>query len=158
MSILDSLYKKETWLEFLEHKKNSEFYWENEEKSLNEKEEYISVCDKIFSIERFPLPKLTKLNKKFSEKKRMVFIFGYKEKYVFKLLAYLLHKYDYLFNSNLFSFRQNISVQTALDSLIKQNNNNQLYSYKVDIHDYFNSVDTDTMVSILRKNITDDEK
>ena len=88
----------------------------------------------------------------------MVFIFGYKEKYVFKLLAYLLHKYDYLFNNNLFSFRQNISVQTALDSLLKQNKNNELYSYKVDIHDYFNSVDTDIMVSILRKNIVDDEK
>ena len=159
MSILDCLCKKETWLEFLEHKKNSEFYWEDEEKSLSEfieKEEYIPVCDKIFSKERFPLPKLTKLNKKFSEKKRMVFIFGYKEKYVFKLLAHLLHKYDYVFENNLFSFRQNISVQTALDSLLKQNKNNELYSYKVDIHDYFNSVDTDTMVSVLRKNITDD--
>ena len=87
MSLLEQLYQKETWLEFLKHKQDSGFFWEDEDKALCkyiENEEYISVCDQIFSNEDFPLPKLTKINKKFSEKKRMVFIFGYKEKYVFR--------------------------------------------------------------------------
>ena len=161
MSLLDFLCLKDTWLDFLEHKRNCDFCFKEEEKSLLEfieKEEYLSVCEKIFANEDLPLPRLTKINKKFSEKKRMVFVFNYKEKYVLKLLAYLLHKYDYLFYNNLYSFRQNISVQTTLYSLLKKTKNKNLYSYKVDIHNYFNSVDTDTMIEILKDNITDDDR
>ena len=161
MSILDLLLKKEVWLEFLEHKKSSDFFPSQEEKLLTdfiENEEYIPVCEKILSGKPLPPPRLTKINKKFSEKKRMVFIYDYKEKYVLKLLAYLLYKYDYLFGNNLYSFRQKLNVRIALTSLLKRNKHNKMFTYKVDIHDYFNSVDTDIMMSVLRNKITDDNK
>ena len=161
MSILDKLTQKEVWLEFLEHKKRSDFFSKADEKSLAEyieNEEYLPFCEKILSGKDFPLPSLTKINKKFSEKKRMVFVYDYKDKLVFKLLAYLLYKYDYLFEDNLFSFRRKINVRMALYSLLKQNKDNTMYSYKVDIHDYFNSCDTDTMMKVLRENIKDDDR
>ena len=76
MSILDLLSNKDCWYEFLEHKKSSDFFPKREEKKLTkfiEKEEYLPICEKIQNGEAFPLPRFTKINKKFSEKKRMVF-------------------------------------------------------------------------------------
>ena len=160
MSILDLLSKKESWYEFLEHKKSSDFFSSREEKKLTkfiENEDYLPICEKIQNGEAFPLPRFTKINKKFSEKKRMVFIFPYKEKYVLKLLAFLLHKYDYLFCENLYSFRQNHTVKDATIKLVTRTAKSGVYSYKVDIHDYFNSVDANTIISLLREKITDDE-
>ena len=71
-------------------------------------------------------------------------------------MMFLLYKYDNLFSPNLYSFRQNISVKMAIDNITKKNIKT-MYGYKVDIHDYFNSVDTETMIRILKEKIKDDE-
>ena len=160
-SLLERLLDKKEWYLFLEHKRESDFFPDYEEKRLMsfiEGEEYFSVCQAILDKEAFPLPEISVINKKHTEKKRTVFVFDQKENYVLKLLAFLLFKYDGLFQSNLYSFRRKIGVKQALYSLIKKNKNNCLYGYKADIHDYFNSVDTEKMIALLRVGITDDEQ
>ena len=114
------------------------------------------VCKAIYEGKPMPPCTIHKINKKNTEKKRTVFVFPHAENYVLKLLAYLLYKYDYLFESNLYSFRQKIGVKQGVVSLIRKIGNQKMYSYKADIHDYFNSVDTDKMVEILKNAITDD--
>ena len=96
------------------------------------------------------------INKKNSTKKRIVFIFDEKENYVLKALMFLLYKYDNIFSPNLYSFRRNISVKTAVADITKKNIKT-MYGYKVDIHNYFNSVDTKIMIQILENKIKDDK-
>ena len=160
MSILDLLSREDIWQEFLDHKRQNEFFPKREESALEsfiEKKGYLPVCQAIKEGKELSICTLHKINKKNSEKKRTVFVFPYAENYVLKLLAYLLYKYDYLFEGNLYSFRQKISVKQGVISLIHKIGNEKMYSYKADIHDYFNSVDTDKMIEILKATITDDK-
>ena len=63
-----------------------------------------------------------------------------------------------MFSNNLYSFRKEIGVKKAITELVKKPNITSLYSYKVDIHDYFNSVDTDMLLPLLKKTLSDDEQ
>lgn len=121
-------------------------------------EEYLPIVEKILTNHPFPLPQLRELNKKSTNKKRIVFVFDREENYVLKAIAYLLNKYDFVFSNNLYSFRKEIGVKKAITELVKKPNITFLYSYKVDIHDYFNSVDTDILLPLLKKTLSDDEQ
>ncbi len=157
--MLYNIANKERWLEFLSYKKDCGHLCKAEERDLTEfikNEEYTSVFEKIKNGAPFPLPKLNEINKKGSEKKRKVFIFDRCENYVLKLIAYLLHKYDVIFSPNLYSFRRDIGVKKAVTDLLKKQSGREFYSYKVDIHDYFNSVDTDLITELVQKTFTDD--
>ncbi len=148
-------------MEFLEYKLSSENISKYEEKDLQKfifNEEYLPVIKKIFANQPFPLPQLRELNKKGTNKKRIVFVFDREENYILKAIAYLLNKYDFIFSKNLYSFRKDIGVKKAIKDLVKKSNITSLYSYKVDIHDYFNSVDTDILLPLLKTTLSDDEQ
>lgn len=159
MYILDLLKQKEFWNEFLHYKVSSENLSTYEEKDLRkfiDNIEYDPIVDNIVSGIPFPLPIFSELNKKHSNKKRNVFVFGREENYVLKAIAYALNQYDYIFSDNLYSFRKNIGVKQAVADLVKHKNITSFYSYKVDIHDYFNSVNTENILALLRETLVDD--
>ena len=104
----------------------------------------------------FSIPKKTIINKIKKNKKRIVYQYNKEETYILKYLTFLLYKYDYLFTPNLYSFRQNKSVKNAINDLIKIKPN-QKYGYKLDIKNYFNSVDTKILLKDLKKDL-DDQK
>ncbi|MBE6150276.1 MAG: hypothetical protein E7162_00450 [Firmicutes bacterium] len=104
----------------------------------------------------FSIPKKTIINKIKKNKKRIVYQYNKEETYILKYLTFLLYKYDYLFTPNLYSFRQNKSVKNAINDLIKIKPN-QKYGYKLDIENYFNSVDTKILLKDLKKDL-DDQK
>lgn len=158
-SMLEQLADRNSWQEFLQSKIKGGNFSSYEEKRLTrfiENEEYLPIANAILQKQAFPLPKLVELTKPFSDKKRNVFVFDFKEKLVLKLLAHLLNRYDYLFSRNLFSFRKNIGVKYAIDTLVRRTRQSDYYSYKADIHDYFNSVDTDLIIRLLDETLTDD--
>lgn len=149
------------WIEFLEYKLSGENISKYEEKDLRKfisNEEYLPIVEKILTNQPFPLPQLRELNKKSTNKKRIVFVFDREENYILKAIAYLLNKYDFVFSNNLYSFRKEIGVKKAITELVKKPNITSLYSYKVDIHDYFNSVDTDMLLPLLKMTLSDDEQ
>ena len=159
MSIIELLMCENTWEEFLEYKVDGGHLSKQQEARLAEyiqNKEYIPVVEGILRKEDFPIPTMKCINKKNSNKKRTVFLFDEKENFVLKAMMFLLYKYDHLFSPNLYSFRRNISVKTAIANITKRNIGS-IYGYKVDIHDYFNSVDTDIVTKILRDNIKDDD-
>ena len=159
MSIIELLKEKDVWYSFLQHKIDGEHLSQQEQNRLKtyiENEEYKEIIDGIMSGKDFPIPEIKHINKKNSTKKRTVFLFQEKENYVFKAIMFLLYKYDGIFSPNLYSFRRNISVKTAIGNITKTKVST-LYGYKVDIHNYFNSVDTEIMIGILRNKITDDD-
>ncbi len=158
--ILDKLWDKKVWYEFLEYKKSNLHVAAYRLKDLLdfiENEEYLPVVQAITTGQGFSIPTLREINKKGTAKKRCVFVFNRAENYVLKLIAYLLNEYDGTFSQNLYSFRKNVSVKTAISNLIKGVNNLPQYSYKVDIHDYFNSVDKDLMIDILEQTLANDK-
>lgn len=118
---------------------------------------YIPVAQNILNEKEIPLPTVAQINKKDTGKKRLVFVFEQDFNMVLKLLAHLLYKYDYLFADNLYSFRKTIGVKKALADVMLKTKGGKKYSYKVDIHDYFNSVDTKQIITLLDKFVCDDK-
>lgn len=159
--MLNELKYRGFWMNFLAYKMSNEHLSSFEEKDLRdfvEKSEYLNIVSDIENGGKFPLPNVRELNKKQSSKKRTVFVFERNENYVLKAIAYLLNRYDYVFCGNLYSFRENIGVKNAIKDLTGNPRMTCLYSYKADIHDYFNSVDTGIILEHLRKTIIDDSK
>ena len=144
MAIIDCLEKKEKWLEFYEYKVQGGHLSQDDIEDLREfieQEEYLPIVKKVRNPQEFPVPKMSVLNKKNTNKKRIVFSYDRSENYVLKMLAFLLLEYDSIFAPNLYSFRKKTGVKKAIADLTNQKTIGKMYSYKVDIHDYFNSID-----------------
>ncbi len=158
-SILNRLREESFWREFLEYKKSNENFTPYETRCLErfiDEGRFAPIGERIGSGEPFPLARLVELNKKHSSKKRKVFVFDRDSAMFLKGMAYLLHRYDGIFSDNLYSFRRNIGVKQAIKDLCRKTRGRALYSYKVDIHDYFNSVSTDGVLSQLKEVLKDD--
>lgn len=154
MTIIECLEHKTYWMEFYNYKYLSGHISSNDLNDLLdfiESERYLPVIHKIKNPQDFPTPKMTILNKKNTNKKRIVFSFEQQEHYVLKCLSYLLLKYDDIFTPNLYSFRKNTGVKKAISNLTIYDSIEQMYSYKIDIHDYFNSVDVALLLPELKE-------
>ena len=158
MNLLENLKDKEIWYSFLKYKLEKGTLFFDEEKELRDfidNEKYIDKVEKLCKGEySFSLPEKLMVNKMGSTKKRVVYTFSQDENLILKLMAYLLHRYDSLFAPNLYSFRQNYSTKEALATLTRQTG---VYCYKVDIHNYFNSIDTTILLRKLEEVVEDKE-
>lgn len=154
MSIIDCLDKKEKWMEFFEYKVQGGHLSQIEIedlKSFIEQEEYIPVVSRMRNSQPFSIPKMSVLNKKHTNKKRIVFSYNRSENYVIKMMSYfIMLKYDSIFTPNLYSFRKNTGVKKAITDLTSHAKIKEVYSYKLDISDYFNSVDVRVLLPMLK--------
>ena len=160
MTLLDSLYKQETWIQHFEYKVKNEHLSDIEARNLFRfirNLEYDRFVEKVLS-RGFSIPSKKQIHKIDSTKKRIVYTFPQEENYILKLLTYLLiRKYDGIFSSSLYSFRVNYSVKQAFQRIVTTPNISQYYTYKVDISDYFNSIDLDILLPRLRNVLCDDQ-
>ena len=105
MSLLDRLSDEASWEAFYTYKSSlacPTFFLKSLRTSIDQKE-YLSVCRKIASGERFVLPEKAVISKLSSQKKRTVYTYPRAENTVMKLLTYLLlRKYDRLFSLGLY--------------------------------------------------------
>lgn len=147
------------WQRFLDYKLESGHLRKIEAEDITafvENKEYLSIAELYLEGKDFSVPRAVILNKQYSNKKRTVFIYPREENYFLKFIAYALSRYDDIFCDNLCSFRKGITVKTAIRTLVRTKGINEMYSYKVDISDYFNSVDIDILLPILEKTLSDD--
>lgn len=160
MSIIDKLDSHDVWLSFLETKAascNCDKRQLEDLSSFIEKREYEPVIRKIADGGSFPPPSRRTISKQHSTKRRTVYIFPREENYVLKLLTYLLIRhYDHIFAKNLYSFRAAHGVKRAIDYLRSDRHLPERYVYKVDIHDYFNSVDVGKLLPMLKEIMADE--
>lgn len=148
-NITDSL-NEETLLEFLEHKKNS---YNPDITEINSIQEYIDSGRYILMKEKlvngtFPneLAKRKIINKDGSKKKRVIYSYSNDINITLKFIAYKLHKFDYLFSDNCYSFRINYGVSNAIRKIRRNKHIKEQYCLKVDIKNYFNSMNTDILL------------
>ena len=94
-----------------------------------------------------------------SQKKRTVYKYPYDFNMLLKLLTYLtLRRYDHIYSCNLYSFRPGVCAKDAIMTICRTKNIRSMYSYKIDVSDYFNSIPVDKICTALEKAITDDDK
>ena len=160
MSLLDLLSDAPVWERFYEYKTGLICPKELEKRLRRfiDGRGYLPVCEEIASG-RFPLPKKAIISKIYSQKKRTVYTYPEAENTVLKLLTYLLlRKYDGLFSPNLFSFRPGRTAKDALASLLRVRGIGAMYSYKVDVSNYFNSVPIPRLLPELKAALGEDEE
>ena len=159
MSILEELASQRVWEEFLAYRlRKGRFNWHtfDEADRIVEHEAYLPMVQHLLSGGRLGFPQKKVLNKMGSGKKRVVYGFREEEMTVLKVLAYLLYRYDDSFAPNCYAFRRGLSAPDALRCVNRAVHGKALWAYKLDIHDYFNSIPVDRLLSRLEVLLSDD--
>ena len=157
--IIGQLGSQAVWEEFLAHRLlKGRFTWNlfEDADSYVEKEEYRSVVETLLRGEGPGIPERRLINKMGTAKKRTVYSFSADETRVLKLLSYLLYRYDDRFAPNCYSFRRGVKASDAIFRLRKMLRGRRMWAYKLDIHDYFNSISIPILLPILRELLADD--
>lgn len=159
MSLIDLLNEETVWQDFLEHKRQRahlpikviQQYGKFVADSA-----YLELADQIrHGYYHFSIPRKVVISKMGKSKKRVVYLYNEQETYILKLLSFLLYRYDYLFADNLYSFRQKSGVKKAIEHLTRNHDLTNLYGYKVDIRNYFNSIDVEILLKNLERELSD---
>lgn len=161
MSLIDSLNDKEIWEAFYEYKTAQGNFRKcdaDDFRRFIDNEEYIDVYMRIKNSEDLSPPNKILVNKTKAGRKRTVYTFSREENYVLKLMQFLLREYDSLFAPNLYSFRKNTGVKKATKDVLAIKTLDARFIYKVDINDYFNSVDIDMLLPELEEVLSEDEE
>ena len=157
MSILEECKRREVWEDFRDEKKKRDQLTKRELKELDAflyDERYRNFTD----LSSFPLPEKKTLMKRGSSKKRIVYTYPEEETWLLKLISHLLYRYDDKIPENCYSFRKHYTAKTAWDDIRKRKDIDQKYVLKLDIHDYFRSMDTEILYNLLKEIIDDDEE
>ena len=161
MSLIDKLFEKSSWERFYEYKlglKCSKRF-KKELRDFIDNGSYLEYKDAILNLTDLPLPSKAVISKMSSHKKRTVYKYPYSFNMVLKLLTYLtLRKYDHIYSNNLYSFRPGVCAKDAIMTICRTKDIRNMYSYKIDVSDYFNSIPVEKMCAELDKTVTDDDK
>ena len=154
MSVLQAISQKEKWEEFLAYKIERQHLSQKEQKIIEEyieKEKYIEVARQI-EAGTFPNEYALKkfVNKSGTKKKRVVYSFSDDTNIALKFIAYHMYVYDEVFAKNCYAFRRNHGVKQALGRLMSHRKFSHMYCYKVDIQDYFNSIDVELLLEKMK--------
>ncbi len=156
----DKLVSDNLWIDYLNSKLEKNYINKQEKESIKDfviNKKYIDITYRIINNNyHFSYPIKHLINKNHGNKKRIVYTYKDDEVQILKYIAYLLYEYDYLFSKNLYSFRKTIGVKNAINSLIHTKNINKMYGYKVDIKNYFNSINKDILLNNLINDIEPD--
>lgn len=161
MSLIDKLFDRSTWERFYEYKSalRCSKKFTKELRGFIDSESYLAYKERILSCTDLPLPSISVISKMSSQKKRTVYKYPYEFNMILKLLTYLtLREYDHIYSPNLYSFRPGICAKDAIAAVCRTKDLHSLYSYKIDVSDYFNSVPVGKLCGILEDTVKDDER
>ena len=163
MSILDKLTDKNEWLEYLYFKESQSSISKEELEKLRIfvlEEKYKDIATSIINdTYSFSIPTKHLINKINKSKKRVVYSFNEEENYILKLITYLFSKhYDNCYSKCCYSFRKSSGVKEAIKAITSKKDLNLLYGYKIDISNYFNSVDVKLLLEKLKSFLKEDLK
>ena len=161
MSLLDKLSDEKVWIDFYERKVDPAFFRISDAKELFQyvrQKRYLPVVERIKSGKGLSIPMKKRIAKSGSSKKRVVYSLPEDETMVLKLLTWLMiRKYDSYLPENLYSFRPHYGAKDALKKLVSIPDISEYYSYKLDVRNYFNSIDIDLLLPHLKSLFADDE-
>lgn len=160
-SLIKNLTGQQIWEEFLAYRLKREYFnWADfvSVDNIIEKELYLPFVQKIIDGAHLSIPKKRIINKIGSDKKRTVYSFTPEEMTILKVLSFLLYRYDAIFSPNCYAFRRNIKASDAVKNIYNAVKGKHLWAYKVDIHNYFNSISIPLLLPKLKTIFTNDAK
>ena len=119
-------------------------------------ESYRDLASHLMQGERLGIPRKKMVNKRGTDKKRVVYTFAPETMQMLSYIAYLLYRYDDRFTPNCYAFRRGVRPQDAIRQLNKALSERPMWAYKVDIHNYFNSIPIDLLMPMLAELLADD--
>lgn len=158
-SIITQLTRQEAWEEFLAYRLlKGRFTWHDfkDADSFVEQEKYLHLGQKIVAGEGLGIPTKKIVNKMGTDKKRVVYSFAPEEMMMLKLIAFKLYDYDDRFAPNCYAFRRGVKAHDAVFHITRAIRGQRMWAYKLDIHDYFNSISIDILLPILAEMMSDD--
>ena len=158
-SIIDLLGEQQTWEEFLTYrllKGRFNWYEFDEADTYVSEAQYRDVVGRLQRGEPLSVPTRHLVNKMGSGKKRVVYSFPSDEMIVLKAMTFLLYRYDSQLAPNCYSFRRGQTAHGAISHLVRTINNRPMWAYKLDIHNYFNSISIPLLLPILSEVLADD--
>ena len=161
MSLIDKLFEKSSWERFYEYKAGLRCSkrFKKELREFIDSEAYMEYEHQVRTLTDLPIPAKSVISKMSSRKKRTVYKYPYNFNMLLKLLTYLtLRKYDHIYTSSLYSFRPGVCAKDAIMTIFHTKDIKNMYSYKIDVSDYFNSIPVGKMCGALDNTITDDDK
>ena len=159
-SIIKQLTQQDVWEEFLAYRLlKGRFTWHEfyEADRYVEREEYLPLAQRIVQGEGLGIPQKKIINKMGTGKKRVVYSFAPDEMTILKLLAFKLYDYDKWFSPNCYAFRRGVKASDAVFDIIHAIGDQKMWAYKLDIHNYFNSIPIDILLPMLKEMMADDE-
>ena len=158
-SILLQLVDDAAWERFLAHRlRKGRFNWRSFEEAdaFVGDRQYLTVARELAAGGSLGIPTRTVVNKMGTGRKRIVYHFASDEMRVLKLMAHLLYRYDGVFAPNCYAFRQGIRAGDAVTRINRALHGRAMWAYKVDIHDYFNSISIPILLPMLAGVLKDD--
>lgn len=158
-SIIAQLADQQAWEDLLARRLMRGYYtWHQFEVAdrFVEKQGYLPLAHRLAQGESLGIPAKKTINKMGTGKKRVVYTYGADEMRTLSLISYLLYRYDHCFAPNCYAFRQGLHPQDAIRSVNKALEHHPMWAYKLDIHDYFNSIPIDKLLPMLSKIMADD--
>lgn len=150
MSIIDKINDKSSWNDFYNYKIINNGFTKNEEMEVRNfiDEEKFNYYYRLIIDKKFPqsFPRKMIINKEGTTKKRIVYSYDKDENIILKFIAYNLYDFDKYFTDNCYAFRRNYGVKDAINRLKRNTDYGNMYCYKADISNYFNSIDVDRLL------------
>lgn len=157
--ILQQIVDEKAWEAFLAHRlMKGRFNWRSFQEADTYVGEhlYIPEAKRIADGESLCIPERIVVNKMGTGKKRIVYRFQPERMRVLKLIAHLLYRYDGIFSPNCYAFRRGVRPGDAINRINKDLRGKRMWAYKVDIHDYFNSISIPILLPMLADILKDD--
>ena len=161
MSLIDKLFEKNCWERFYEYKSGLKCSkrFKKELREFIDGGAYLEYKDAVSTLKDLPLPFKAVISKMSTQKKRTVYKYPYGFNMLLKLLTYMtLRKYDHIYTNNLYSFRPGVCAKDAIMAICHTKDIRSMYSYKIDVSDYFNSIPVDKLCRLLDETVADDDK
>ena len=158
-SIIGQLSQQAVWEAFLAHRLlQGRFTWHefDDADTFVATEGYLQTVERLMQGEAPGIPQKKVVNKMGTGKKRIVYSFAPEEMPVLKLIAHLLYRYDDRFAPGCYAFRRGLRASDAIYRLRKALRGRRMWAYKLDIHNYFNSISIPRLLPMLRELLADD--
>ena len=158
-SIITKLTRQEAWEEFLAYRlQKGRFTWRefDDTDHFVEQEKYLPLARKVAQGRGLGIPEMKIVNKMGTGKKRVVYSFSSDEMMLLKFIAFQLYDYDEHFTPNCYAFRRGVKAHDAIYDIRRAIEGREMWAYKLDIHDYFNSISIEILLPLLATMTADD--
>lgn len=160
LSILTNLTNKTFWQDVL-FSYQQKYFLNKEKKLFFEKilleEKYLVIADQVLnSIYEVSLPTKLKINK-INGTKKIVYSLNFQDEFLFKVINKIFQQnYNDLISPMCYSFQKNKNAKTAFSKILKDKNLNQKFCLKLDIKNFFNSININDFFNSLPVEIAND--